>query len=168
MGAIVFPLGAGFLVTVLDWQHSLVVGGSAALGASALFFLIREPERGRWDRLAITGSDAPPAAPVKPVSFSEALRTVQSVRTLRRVCLAEAFLSASGVLAIPLLTATMIRVYGTDPLLIGVISSSGFVSNRPPQVRCGSRCGDLSSVIERGVAMGEGEGQTRPGRPQYW
>jgi len=127
LGAVVFPLAAGFLVTILDWQVSLLVGGVAALVATALFFLMREPERGRWDRLATTGTDAPPATPVRPVSLSEALRTVQSVRTLRRVCLAQAFLSASGVLAIPLITATMIRAYGTDPMLIGVIRSSGFV-----------------------------------------
>lgn len=118
---------AGFVAQWLGIAHALLVASVVAgLGAGSVL-LVREPPRGRWDRLRLGASDATASRELRKPSFAESLRIVRSVATLRRICLAQVWLSAGGLIIAPLVTINAIQVVGTDPVLQGIIAAASTV-----------------------------------------
>lgn len=128
LGGIVFAPLAGLLVYLIGWRTGLAIGGCLAIVASAAVLALREPVRGRWDLLRLGASAQVAGRARKPPALAEAVRTVRSVRTLRRVCQAQIFLAASGVISLPLIILISTRVVDANALAVGLVIAAQSVA----------------------------------------
>jgi len=116
-GAIV----GGAISTVFGWQPALVLTGVVAFIGSLPWFTLREPPRGRWDRLRMGASeDVADKEQTKP-SWGESMRAALAVRTLRRIAYAEACLAAGGPVLTPLLLIIVSRAVGIEPFAVAIM-----------------------------------------------
>jgi branched-chain amino acid transport system ATP-binding protein len=116
-----FTLLAGVVVEVFGVNSSFIAGGIVtSLGFIPLLF-VEEPPRGRWDRIRLGAGEAAATRHEEAPSFGEAMRVVRSVRTVRRVCQAQVWITVSGLIAVPILQIKVIRAFGTSPMLVAVI-----------------------------------------------
>ena len=92
---IIGPALAGVLAVTVGWRVGFVVEGIAIALAALALLTIREPRRGEADlrSAGIALGDIP--AP-RSMSLGETLRTVSSVRTIRRMWCATPFLTFGG------------------------------------------------------------------------
>jgi ABC-type branched-subunit amino acid transport system ATPase component/sugar phosphate permease len=121
LGATLWAIPAGFVVDAIGFQSSYVLGSLVFAGTAVLCLLLREPERGRWDRIRLGASEEVAGRKRQAPTVAESLRVVRSVNTLRRVCLARAFLAASGQVMVPIVLLALIHASNAGPIVVGVI-----------------------------------------------
>jgi ABC-type branched-subunit amino acid transport system ATPase component/MFS family permease len=97
LGISVVFVGVGVAATFLPWRTTVLVFGGLALLASTSTFFLREPERGRLDRLdgGLTEEQADAAGSPPPPTFAEAFRVGYGIKTLRRMWFATMFMPAT-------------------------------------------------------------------------
>jgi ABC-type branched-subunit amino acid transport system ATPase component/sugar phosphate permease len=140
--AVPLAFAAGFIATEVGVSGAFFVGGGVALVGAFSLLSLREPQRGRWDRIRLGATEEVASREVRRPSLVESLRIVQSVGTLRRICYANAWLSACGLVVAPAITVNAIRVTGTSfwiqavmaagTTVLGMVSFliGGYVSDR--------------------------------------
>ena len=92
LGFIGGPLIAGIVAANVGWRATLIAFGLIAVVVSLGFFLLKEPVRGRLDRLAAGASEEAASEEQRPVGWTEGWRAAWSVRTLRFIAFAFPFL----------------------------------------------------------------------------
>ena len=95
-GQILGPLTAGMLAAAFGWRAPFLV--FPALTVAVIVYALaklREPVRGRFERLSMGASDEVAATEETPPSFAESWRICNQVQTLRRIWLSLPFLAAS-------------------------------------------------------------------------
>ena len=85
LGWIIGPLGGGLIAHYWGWRAPFFVFTVPTLIFVVLALRLREPVRGRWERVATGASDEVAATEEAPASFGESWRTVQKVDSLRRI-----------------------------------------------------------------------------------
>ncbi|GAC1328634.1 MAG: hypothetical protein NVSMB17_04280 [Candidatus Dormibacteria bacterium] len=126
LGQIMAPLLVGLIAGTFGWRAAFVVFGGLAGTLSLGYFLLKEPVRGRQDRLAAGASEAEANIPEPSVPLAEAWRASRSIVTLRRIWYAQPFLQAAQFtgLVIPVYLSVQFHL---SPLLIGAVYSAGAV-----------------------------------------
>ena len=81
-GLIATPI-VGLLLSQFGWRTTTAVFGVMGLVVACLSLLLKEPARGRMDRLELTGSEERMEEEPPPPGFVEALRGAWNIRTLR-------------------------------------------------------------------------------------
>ena len=116
------PIGVAYLVTNLGWRQSFLISGSAMVVVGVLtLVLLREPIRGYMDRKALGVSEEVARSPEEPQSFGEAWRTIWSIRTLRRLFIADIPGSAATLIFRLFFPALLFQEYGLSILEAGGI-----------------------------------------------
>jgi ABC-type branched-subunit amino acid transport system ATPase component/MFS family permease len=120
--ALLAPLAIGGMIAAWGWRPVTALFGAPmiVLGALALL-LLREPVRGYMERRSLGLNEEVSRVEDEPRSFGEGIRTIFSIRTLRRLFLANIFADA-GVAIFQLYVVFMLAdVYGLDALERGII-----------------------------------------------
>jgi ABC-type branched-subunit amino acid transport system ATPase component/MFS family permease len=128
LGALVGPSIAGGIGHRWGWRPAMVTLGLVATLSSALFFLLKEPVRGRFDRLAMGASEEVAQREQKPVSWAEGWRSVASVFTLRRMWYATPFLATATAIQGQVMTFYYADEFGVGPLGRSAILTFGTVT----------------------------------------
>ncbi len=119
LGAIVGPAFAGLMAHFFDWRAAFVALVVPTVTAALVALRLREPRRG--------GTDDPDAAAEaeqeEHVRFSEAMRTLLAVPTLKRQYTANLFIGAGVIPLSFVLPLYLERVYGVEPLGRGIIGA---------------------------------------------
>ncbi|MHB8507849.1 MAG: MFS transporter [Candidatus Dormibacteria bacterium] len=117
---------AGFVILAMGWQWALILTGGLGLGVASLAFLVKEPAQGAADR-AETGVKTDAEAPEpRKVAFSEAWRTVQSIRTMRRLWVALPLVYVTTIIGVLVLTGVYLAVnFGMGPQERGFVGAAG-------------------------------------------
>jgi len=123
---IMAPLG-GLAANIFGYGHAILATAFISGGSALVYLLLKEPERGRWDRLRAGASEQVAARVEAKPTLAEAWRATRSVRTLRRVCYAQAFLGAGGITLTPVLLLVRRDVFGVNPAIVGAITGGGLV-----------------------------------------
>lgn len=123
VGGILGPIVAGVLGQMFGWRVALGSLGVLATAVGGLTFLLREPVRGRLDRLEAGASEAVAAVEQPPLPLGEAARAAWSVRTVRRIVIATPFLYLKGAASIGLLTLYFSDVFVLSPAQRGAVAA---------------------------------------------
>jgi ABC-type branched-subunit amino acid transport system ATPase component/sugar phosphate permease len=116
------PLIVALLVTNLGWRPTFLISGAAMVTVGVLaLLLLREPIRGYMDRKALGVSEEVAQRPEEPQSFGEAWRTIWSIRTLRRLFIADIPGSAASLIFRVFFPAVIFEKYGLSILEAGGI-----------------------------------------------
>ena len=91
------PLAAALIDERIGWRATLASIGLGVTGISFLLFRLREPIRGRVERLEQGVPEADAERPPPPPGWTESMRAAWSVGTVRRICYAIPFLVAAGI-----------------------------------------------------------------------
>ncbi len=123
------PLLVGLLVVWIGWRNVFTLTGIPLMlmGVVALVRL-REPVRGYWERRALGASDDVARTEDEPVSFGEGWRAVWSVRTLRRLFVAEIFLQVGSGVGFFFFVFFLAERYGLDALGRGLLVTPAAVA----------------------------------------
>jgi branched-chain amino acid transport system ATP-binding protein len=165
LGLVGGPLMSGIVAANFGWRATLVAFGLIAVIVSLSFFLLKEPVRGRLDRLAAGADEGAASTEQRAVGWSEAWRAAWSVRTLRYICFAFPFLIAGAQVVIlfpslwygdhfhlsPLPRGLIISA-ATVPSLLG-LAMSGAVADRVIAYKPGRLMGILAGIAVM-VALG--------------
>ncbi|MDO5501674.1 MAG: MFS transporter [Actinomycetia bacterium] len=148
-GLISTPI-VGFIVAQYGWRWATMTLSIIGFVVAGLTLLLREPARGRMDRLELTGSaermeDEPPAP-----SFTEALRGAWSIKTLRLQAIGGFVMTFAGPLNILLslilasrfalgpfersLIATVTTLFSIPAVLIGTAVADRLLARKPSSV----------------------------------
>ena len=111
----------GAVASTFGWRPAVILTGFISLVSSLPWLTIREPARGRWDRLYLGASEEVANREQTKPSFGESMRAALAVRTLRRITYAEMFLSAGGPVLTPLLLVILTRTAGIEPFAVAVM-----------------------------------------------
>ena len=87
----------GFLVFGWTWRSLLVGTGVMATAVSLTTFLLREPIRGKHERIALGASEDVAVIEQKPVGWGEAWRATRAVGTVRKLWYATPFTSLGSI-----------------------------------------------------------------------
>lgn len=97
----IVPAATGALIVIFGWRPTAFALGAPLLVVGLLaLILLKEPVRGYFERQAFGASDALSRKEDEPQSFGEGWRTTWSVRTIRRVFIADIFAASGSVFAI--------------------------------------------------------------------
>ncbi|MFM7252895.1 MAG: MFS transporter [Ilumatobacteraceae bacterium] len=97
VGSFIGPLLAGFLAFYLGWRTPFLVFTVPTIVLAIIALRLREPIRGRWERMAVGVSSAVADTEEASPSFAESWRTVHKVESLKRTWWSLPFL-ASGLI----------------------------------------------------------------------
>ena len=97
VGSFVGPLAAGFLAFYFSWRTPFIVFAIPTIILAVIALRLREPIRGRWERLAVGVSSEVADTEEAPPSFAESWRTVHKVESLKRIWWSLPFL-ATGLI----------------------------------------------------------------------
>lgn len=124
VGAILGPIIAGVLGQLFGWRVALASLGILATVVGLLTFLLREPVRGRLDRLEAGADESTADHEQAPLSLGESLRAAWSIRTVRRIVIATPFLYLKGGASLTLLAFYFSEVFVLSPSQRGVIGAA--------------------------------------------
>ena len=123
VGSFVGPLSAGLLAFYFGWRTPFLVFVIPTVIFALLALRMREPVRGRWERLA-TGVNAEIAdTEESPPSFSESWRTVHKVRSLKRIWYSLPFLATGLIGFVTLASLLYEQEFGLDERARGVAAA---------------------------------------------
>jgi len=123
VGGLIGPVVAGQLADRFGWRVVMLTLGGLATAVSLLFFWLKEPIRGAYDRAAVGVEDASSVPEQPPVSWSEGWRAARSIATLRRIWYATPFLGAAGAVSTSLMSIYFAREFGLSPGARGWIAA---------------------------------------------
>lgn len=123
VGSFLGPLAAGLLAFSLGWRAPFLIFTIPTVIFAILALRLREPVRGRWERMA-TGA-APEIVDTEevPPSFSESWRTVHKVRSLQRVWYSLPFLATGLIGFVTLASLLYEQEFGLDERARGVAAA---------------------------------------------
>ena len=98
LGQVLGPIVSGQLGGAVGWRSTLVMLGVASLIASLALLVLREPTRGKQDRLAEGAETATAEIEQRPVSWGEGWRAAASIASLRRLWYMTPFLVVATTL----------------------------------------------------------------------
>jgi branched-chain amino acid transport system ATP-binding protein len=124
-GIVLAPVAAGATAYAFGWRAPFILFAVptallVALGAARL----REPVRGRWERLAAGATGESALSEEARPSFGEAWRSIHQIRSLRRVLFSLPFLSVAFTGFVVLLSQFYEDRFGSNELEIGYIFSA--------------------------------------------
>ncbi|MGI8793558.1 MAG: MFS transporter [Acidimicrobiales bacterium] len=123
-GQIVGPLLGGVLAAWLGWRAPfLILPILTVLAVLAAVTLLREPVRGRFERLAMGASDEVADTEEAAPSLAEAWRICNQVKTLRRIWMSLPFLAAALVGLASLTSVYYEDVYNLNEARRGLIAA---------------------------------------------
>ena len=141
VGSFVGPLSAGLLAYYFGWRTPFFVFMVPTIIFAVLALRLREPIRGRWERAATGASEEVINTEEIPASFAESWRTVQKVRSLRRIWWSLPFLATALIGFVTLASVLYDREFGlgergrgiaaaiAEPFaLVGIVLGSRFVT----------------------------------------
>jgi len=120
-GAVIGPVLGAVLGVALGTFTTIGSLGALSMLAALGWATLREPQRGRWDRLRLGADEALAGARLTAPSFAESYRTCANVRTLRRVWAASVFTGIGGQFLLPLTLVIASRSIGASPLALAPI-----------------------------------------------
>ena len=123
VGAFLGPLLAGVLAYSLGWRAPFLIFTIPTVIFAVLALRLREPVRGRWERLATGVSDEVANTEESAPSFSESWRTVHKVRSLRRIWYSLPFLATGLVGFVTLASLLYEQEFGLDERARGVAAA---------------------------------------------
>lgn len=123
VGAFLGPLLAGVLAFSLGWRAPFLIFTIPTVIFAVLALRLREPVRGRWERLATGVSDEVANTEESAPSFSESWRTVHKVRSLRRIWYSLPFLATGLVGFVTLASLLYEQEFGLDERARGVAAA---------------------------------------------
>ncbi len=97
VGSFVGPLAAGMLAYAFGWRVPFLVFVIPTAVVAVLAMRLREPVRGRWERLAAGATDDVAGTEEPSPSYAESWRIAHKVPTLRRIWWSLPFLAVSLV-----------------------------------------------------------------------
>ena len=122
------PLIAAVLDRAAGWRATLLIIGLTVAAVSLLLFLLKEPVRGRVERLDEGVPEDAASIPPPPPGWAESWRAAWSVGTVRRICYAVPFLVAAGLPVSVYLLFFMRDHFGLDVVQRGLLlSGAGIV-----------------------------------------
>jgi len=123
LGVIIGPTLAGMAGSNFGWRPTLLVFGGVGAVVSLLLFRLKEPVRGRLDRIAMGAPDDVAAIEQRPMGWTESWRAAWSVRTIRNLCYASPFLFAFLAGVSTLTPIYYAQVFHLSPLGRGLVVS---------------------------------------------
>jgi branched-chain amino acid transport system ATP-binding protein len=123
VGAFLGPLLAGLLAYSLGWRAPFLIFTIPTVIFAVLALRLREPVRGRWERLATGVSDEVANTEESAPSFSESWRTVHKVRSLKRIWYSLPFLATGLVGFVTLASLLYEQEFGLDERARGVAAA---------------------------------------------
>ena len=124
VGSFVGPLAAGALSQAFGWRVPFFVFAVPTLLAVVASLRLREPMRGRFERIA-AGASAEAVETEEPsASFAEAARMVWKIESLRRLWSAIPLLAVSIIGFVSLAGLLYDRVYGLNDLERGMLAAA--------------------------------------------
>ncbi len=123
VGAFVGPLLAGILAFSFGWRAPFLIFTIPTVIFAVLALRLREPVRGRWERLATGVSDDVANTEESAPSFSESWRTVHKVRSLRRIWYSLPFLATGLIGFVTLASLLYEQEFGLDERARGVAAA---------------------------------------------
>ena len=124
VGQIIGPLAGGFLAAAFTWRAPFLA--FPIFTVLAIVFAVsklREPVRGRFDRMAMGASEEIADTEETAASFAESWRICNQVMTLRRIWLSLPFLAASLIGLTSLTSLFYEDVFGLSEAERGVIAA---------------------------------------------
>jgi len=119
LGTIVGFVVTGTLGHLIGWKATFVLVGIPITGLVVLATRLREPRRGGTDDAAAAAE----AEHTEPIGFKAAVRTLTSVRTLKRQYLAWVFIGAGAVPLAIYLPLLQERIFNLNPFERGIIGA---------------------------------------------
>jgi branched-chain amino acid transport system ATP-binding protein len=116
---LVGPVLAGLLAASFGWRMPFVVMAVLAGGAIAFSLRLREPVRGRFDRIAAGATGRLADTEAKPPTFGESWRLLYTVATVRRLYFTLPLLGASVLGIFSVMSLYFERVFGLTELQRG-------------------------------------------------
>jgi len=123
VGSFLGPLTAGLLAFSFGWRAPFLIFTIPTVIFAVLALRLREPIRGRWERLATGAAAEIVDTEEAPPSFSESWRTVHKVRSLKRVWYSLPFLATGLIGFVTLASLLYEREFGLDERARGVAAA---------------------------------------------
>lgn len=123
VGAFLGPLSAGFLAYYLGWRAPFLIFTIPTVIFAVLALRLREPVRGRWERLATGVSNEVANTEESAPSFSESWRTVHKVQSLKRIWYSLPFLATGLIGFVTLASLLYEQEFGLDERARGVAAA---------------------------------------------
>ena len=157
-GLIATPI-VGFMLAQQGWRTTTFVLAVMGFVIALLSLLLREPARGRMDRLELTGSEERMEEEPPPPGFSEELRGAWSIKTLRLQAIGGFVATFSAPLAI-LLGLILASKFALGPFERSILIASVTALATIPAIMVGSVVADRllsvkpSSLVALQAVMG--------------
>ena len=123
VGSFVGPLAAGMLAYAFGWRVPFLVFIVPTVVVAVLAMRLREPVRGRWERLAAGAADDVAGTEEPSPSYAESWRIAHKVPTLRRIWWSLPFLAVSLVGFVVLAALMYDQEFGLDERARGVAAA---------------------------------------------
>ncbi len=124
VGATVGPLLAGLMAFYWGWRAPFFVFVVPTLILVVLGLRLREPIRGRYERLLAGGDEEAANTEEAPPSYAEAWRMCWKIHTLRRIFVAMPFLAMSLIGFTALAALLYEEAYGLDERARGIVAAT--------------------------------------------
>lgn len=123
VGSFLGPLAAGLLAYSFGWRAPFLIFTIPTVIFAVLALRLRDPIRGRWERLATGAAPEIVDTEEAPPSFAESWRTVHKVRSLKRVWYSLPFLATGLIGFVTLASLLYEREFGLDERARGVAAA---------------------------------------------
>ncbi len=123
VGSFLGPLAAGFLAFYFSWRTPFIVFTIPTIILAVIALRLREPIRGRWERMAVGVSAEVADTEEAPPSFAESWRTVHKVESLKRIWWSLPFLATGLVGFVSLASLLYEREFGLDERARGIAAA---------------------------------------------
>ena len=125
LGGVVGPLLGGLLGDLLGWRTPVIVFGVLSTAAATGYLFLREPRRGRYDRLRLGASEQTAEKEAQAPGLVESFRASAAIGTLRRVWIAQIFAAVGGAaIAAPVVALTAQQFGSGGAFLLGLLIAS--------------------------------------------
>jgi branched-chain amino acid transport system ATP-binding protein len=123
VGSFVGPLAAGFLAFYFSWRTPFIVFTIPTIILAVIALRLREPIRGRWERLSVGVSSEVADTEETSPSFAESWRTVHKVESLKRIWWSLPFLATGLIGFVSLASLLYEREFGLDERARGIAAA---------------------------------------------
>ena len=123
-GGVVGPLIGGLAGDLFGWRVPVIVFGLLSGLAATGYLFLRDPSRGRYDRLRLGASEETASTEAKAPGLVESFRAASSIGTLRRVWIAGIFAAIGGAAIAPAVVVLTAQQFGASAFLLGLLLAS--------------------------------------------
>ncbi|HVV75732.1 MAG TPA: MFS transporter [Mycobacteriales bacterium] len=112
LGSTIGPLVTGQMSNAWGWRTTFVVLGVVSIVVVLPMFLLKEPPRGRYDRLAQGASETVAAQEQPKIGWAEGWRAAASISTVRRLWIMTPILAVAANFLTPLFSLYFAQKFG--------------------------------------------------------